>query len=478
MRRERGWIAVQSRPVGKRAACRVEKADGNVQRLIERIERLGRSRFVRDTITLQAGSLALTVIGAVAFVVVARGLGREAYGVYQLVLNSYGLLMTLNLTGLGPATITRLAEAIGAGDREQVRDLMGFFVQVSLAMAVLMLVAAALFGPALAVNPVISDLLLVYMLTLFLLPWYHLLLLVLQAAREMPRMTLLENAGSLVEAVLKIAVVLLGWGAGGVIGALVATAAVKAAASLILYRRLQRRRPELLPAVGEVLSAARHNSPRPYWRFGFLLAVDKNVVALYTLLPVQALAMVSGEAAAGFLRLGLHALSYATMLFNGILTNLEARLPALAGQGDYARLVDNVRRVQRYLIPIAAGLYGVFALLAPLVAPILGEEYVPAIPVIRVLCLYGLVTGIGGVFGPLYRTLRLMRGILAIKIGTLLALAAPGLWLITRYGEVGGAWVIVLLYALSVALTIALVWPRLGHLAADQAAGQSSPPPA
>ncbi len=443
-----------------------------LQRLIDEIKRLGRSKFVRDTVTLQAGSLALTAIGAASFVVVARGLGREAYGVYQLVLNSYGLLMTLNLTGLGPSTITRLAEAIGAGDRDRVRDQMAFFVQVSLAVAVLALAAAALFGPLLAVNPLISDLLLVYMLTLFLLPWHHLLLLVLQALRIMHGYTLLDNAGNLIEAVLKIAVVLLGWGAAGVIGALVATAAVKAVGSLILYRRLQRQRPELLPTVGEVLGAARRNSPRPHWQLGFLLAVDKNVAALYTLLPVQALAMISGEAAAGFLRLGLHALSYVNMLFNGILTNLESRLPALAGQGDYTRLADNVRRVLRYLIPIAAVMYGGFALLAPLVAPILGEEYVPAIPVIRVLCLFGLVTGIGGVFGPLYRTLRVMRGILAIKIGALVAMLAPGFWLIASYGEVGGAWAIVLIYVLSVGLTIALIWPRLRRLAAEQTAGR------
>ncbi len=442
-----------------------------MQRLIAEVRRLGRSKFVRDTMMLQAGSLALTAIGAVSFVVVARGLGREAYGVYQLVLNSYGLLMTLNLTGLGPSTITRLAEAVGARDRDRVRDQMAFFVQISLAVAVLALAAAALFGPVLAVTPAVSDLLLVYMLTLFLLPWHGLLLLVLQATRIMHGYTLLENGSNLVEAALKIAVVLLGWGAAGVIGALVATAALKALGSLFLYHRLQRRQPELLPTMGEVLSAARRNSPRPYWRLGFLLALDKNIVALYTLLPVQALAMVSGEAAAGFLRLGLNALSYANLLFSGILTNLEARLPALAGQGDYARLAANVRRVLRYLIPIAGGVYGAFALLAPLVVPILGEEYIPAIPVIRVLCLFGLVTGIGGIFGPLYRTLRAMRGILAIKIGALLAMVAPGLWLITHYGEVGGAWTIVLVYTLSVGLTISLIWPRLRRLAAAQAAG-------
>ncbi|GAB4572849.1 MAG: hypothetical protein Kow0077_13480 [Anaerolineae bacterium] len=444
-------------------------------RLITGLRRLLRSKFVQDTITLQAGTMALTFVTAASFVIVVRVLGPEQYGVYQLVLTMFGLLMTLNLTGLRPSTVTRLAEAVGAGDRERIRDLMGFFLQASALVAVVGLLAALVGGPAFAQasynNPFIGQLFRVYILILFFEPIYSLMLLVLQSMRAMRRLTALENGMQMLDAGLKIVVVLLGFGAAGVIIASVASSVSRAVVSLAMYRQHQRRQPDLLPAVGEVLGAALRNSPRPYWRFGFALALDKNLSGLYTLLPVQLVAMAGGEAAAGFLRLALNALNYPNMLFKGVLTNLETRLPADVGQGNYVRLEDNFQRLMRWIVPISVGLYGGFALFAPLVVPILGEEYVPVIPVIRVLCLYGLVTGIGGVFGPLYRTLRLVRGILVAKIAALVLAALFGIPLILRDGPQGGAWMIVVVYGLSVGLTIALVWPRVRRLAKAQQAG-------
>lgn len=443
-----------------------------INRVRTTLQNLLASKFVRDTITLQAGALVLTAVNALSFVIVVRALGPEEYGVYQLVLTMHGLLMTLNLTGLGPSTVTRLAEAIGAGDQTRIRNLMGFFMQASLAVAVLALLAAWLFGPAFAAasynNAFIGELYRLYVLILFFDPIYRAALLTLQSLREMRQFTVLENGGLLLEALFKIGMVLLGYGATGVLVAHVTAVVIRAGIGLLLYRHHQRTKPDLLPTFGAIVGATLRNSPRPYWRFGFLLAVDKNIAMLYTLLPVQVAGMFGGEAAAGFLRLGLNALSYPNMLFKGVLTNLETRFPADAGQGNYRRMQDNLNRLGRWIVPLSIGLYGAFALFAPLVLPIIGEEYLPAISVIRVLSLYGLVTGIGGVFGPLYRTLRMMRGILAAKIAALVLAALPGLWLITTYGPVGGGWTIVLLYTLNVGMTIALVWTRLRALARDQ----------
>ncbi len=443
-----------------------------LQRLRTILQNILRSKFVRDTLTLQAGTLVLTAVNALSFVVIVRGLGPEQYGVYQLVITMHGLLMTLNLTGLGPSTITRLAEAVGAGDGTRARDLMAFFLQASLAVAVLAGLVAWAFGPAFAAasydNATIGELYRVYVLILFFDPIYRLVLLTLQSLRAMRAFTILENGMLLLEALLKIGVILLGGGARGVVLAHVAAVILRAAVAVILYRAQRRARPALLPTIPAVLRGMLRNSPRPYWQFGFWLALDKNISSLYTLLPVQIVAMVAGEAAAGFLRLGLNALSYPNMLFKGILTNLETRLPADAGQGNYIRLADNFRRLNRWLIPASAALYGGVALFAPLAVPVLGEEYAPAIGVIRALCVYGLITGIGGSFGPLYRTLRMLGAILGTKIAALALAALPGLWLITTQAALGGAWTINLVYALSVGLTMALVWPRLRRLAQEQ----------
>ncbi|MBN2472707.1 MAG: oligosaccharide flippase family protein, partial [Anaerolineae bacterium] len=241
-----------------------------LQRLRALLHNVLRSKFVRDTITLQAGTLALTAVNALSFVVIVRGLGPEQYGVYQLVITMHGLLMTLNLTGLGPSTITRLAEAVGAGDQARARDLMGFFLQASLAVAVLAGLVAWGFGPAFArasyANVTIGELYRIYVLVLFFEPVYRLVLLALQSLREMRRFTILENGALILEALFKIGVVLLGGGASGVIAAHLAAVIARAIIAVLVYRRQQRARPEVLPAIPAVLGAALRNSPRPYWQ--------------------------------------------------------------------------------------------------------------------------------------------------------------------------------------------------------------------
>jgi O-antigen/teichoic acid export membrane protein len=442
--------------------------------LIDRIRdtwhRLRHSKFVRDTITLQAGKILLTVLNAAAFIVLARGLGPDGYGEYQLVLTAYGLIMTLNLTGLAPGTIIRLAEAIGAGDRTRVRDLLGFFVQVSAGMAVIVLAVALIFGPLIAVSDEIARLLRVYVLILFFQPLYTLTLFTLQGLRIMRRYTLLENTAAFMESGLRIGAVLVGLGVPGVVMAHVLSAAVKAGISLIIYRRTRRDHADVLPGMGDILHAARTNSPRPYWRFGVLLAVDKNLSNLYTLLPVQLIGLWHGEAAAGFARLGLSALTYPALLFRGILTNLETRLPADVGQANYVRLMDNLRRVLRYVTPISVGVFAAFAVVAPLVVPVLGEEYIPAIPVIRILCVYGAIIGVGGVFAPVYRALNIMPVMLAVRVAGLVSGLVMLALVLRPYAEVGAAWAINAMFAVSVSLTALVVLPRITRLAREQRA--------
>ncbi len=445
-----------------------------LHRAVLNLYALRRSKFVRDTITLQAGAMTLMLINVASFVVVVRVLGPEEYGAYQLVLTMYGLLMTLNLTGLGPSTVTRLAEAIGARDIARARDLMGFFIQVAAATGLIAWGIAILFGPALAAdwydNPQIGQLLQVYVLVLFFNPLYQFGLITLQSTRAMRSYTLLENAASLGEAVLRLAAALLWGGAAAIVIAHVFAEGLKGGGGLLLYLREQRRRPEVLPRLRDVLAVVPRNSPRPYWRFGFSMALDKSVAAWFVLLPVQAVAMRFGEAEAGFLRLGLSALSYPAILFSGILTNLETRLPADAGQRNYVRLADNFRRVMRIVIPVALLIYGAFALFAPLLVPVLGEEYLPAMAVIRVLCIYGVITAVGGAFGPLYRTLRLVPAMLAAKIAALLLTVPAGAILIEAAGAVGGAWAVNIVFALSVGMTMIVVLRRLWRLAAEQRA--------
>jgi hypothetical protein len=126
----------------------------------------------------------------------------------------------------------------------------------------------------------------------------------------------------------------------------------------------------------------------------------------------------------------------------------------------------------------------VLALAAPLVIPpLLGTRWLPAIAPLAALTLYGAVTTVGGVFGPLYRAFNLMKRMIAARAVTLLLVlpvgalllmrtaAAPeffGLGLLMPYnpaaangGALFGALMIDAVYVLSVALTAALTLPEL-----------------
>ncbi|MBN1965880.1 MAG: oligosaccharide flippase family protein [Anaerolineae bacterium] len=443
-----------------------------MQRSTARVQKLFKSKFVRDTLVLQAGKLVLFVVSVATFVIVFRELGAEQYGIYQLAINLHGIILTFNILGYGQSTITQMAEAVGAQDRDEVRNLMGFFMQMALLVGVLSF-GVSLFAPAFSQaandNSYIGELTRLYAVMIFMRPIFNLTLIALQSIRAMAAYSYLENAANLIESGLKIGAALLGWGALGIIVAYVVAYAIKAVLSLAVYVYYQRRRPEILPPVSDVLGKIGRVSVRPYMGFGVSVALDKNLAGLYTSLPLQFVGMWAGEAAAGFLSLAIKALSYPALFFTGVLTNLEVRFPADVGAGDFVRLQDNMRRVLRWTVPIAVLGYGAFAIFAPLLVPILDEEAIPAIDVVRVLCLYGAITGIGGIFGPLYRTLRLVRVNMVIKIVSLLAAALPAFWLIQHAGAIGGAWTVNLIYGLSVALTVIVVWSRLRGLAAAQA---------
>src|SRR5690606_33775546 len=87
-----------------------------------------------------------------------------------------------------------------------------------------------------------------------------------------------------------------------------------------------------------------------------------------------------------------------------------------------------------------------------------GERWLPAVPFVAVLAIYGAVTTVGSVFGPLYRALELVWAAIVIKLVALAVGFVPGLLLAYSTSDgLGGAWMINLLFVLSVSLTALVV---------------------
>ncbi len=435
--------------------------------MIERVGRTLRRKFVRDTLTLQIGKVGVLALGLVSSVVVPVRLGATGYGVWQLGLSLYGIWQALNLTGLLPSAQTRLAEAVGAGDDHTLLNTLAVFVRVTLIYCAASTVGLLLISPLLArwlydggvTIPLLALLLSLTQPTELI---YHLLIITFSSRRQMRHVAILQNLNQLVLVLTAIVAVLIAPTPFAVVGARLVYSGITLVMVISVYQRTLDHAEITYPSLAAVLRRVPGASLAGYWRFGLTNALDKNVANLYTQLPVQMAGAIVGEAAAGYIGLSLSAMRQQTFFTSAIMDNMQAVVPQAVGRRDYARLWRNFNRV---LLVLAAGgvvFYTAFAMAAPLIIPWLyGEDWIPTIRLLQVLAIYGAVTTVGGVFGPLYRAFDFVRGAFLIKLMALVLLLPVGWWLIRSYGVVGGVWMINLLYGVTVLLTAWLTLPEL-----------------
>ena len=439
-----------------------------------------RMKFVRDTAVLQVGTALNMAATLLTSIVVFRGLEADGYGVYRLAVALYGMLTTLNLTGLGLSTVVRLSAALARHDSDTALDLMAFYVKVSVWVGAVGVALAFALGPpvanALYGTPTVGELARWLALLLVLDPVHMLVALTLQSCRHMARLTLLHAVLTLAELGLIVAAVLGGHGPGGVIAARLGASALIGAFAVVYYARLRAHLHAGLPSWRAVIGRVAGVPMRAYLGFGFGIALDKNVASLFTLLPLQVLGSLHGEAAAGYLGLAQSAISMPSSAFNAVMSNLGVKLPQDAGRGDFGALGRNFSRVTLALAAGGVVMFGLFALAAPWLLPLLyGDEALPAVPLMGVMALYGVIGAAGGSMGALYRALEKVQLALVAKLAALAAIALPGYLLIRDHAELGAAWTVTLVLALSVALTAALVLPHLNRLVADARAVSVQP---
>jgi O-antigen/teichoic acid export membrane protein len=290
----------------------------------------------------------------------------------------------------------------------------------------------------------------------------------------MREVAILQNLNSLTLATCYVIALLISPTAESLVVARLVYAVVTMWMALAFYRRLRERDAVVYPPIRAVIARAMSVPVRPYWRFGFANALDKNLGRLFLEIPMQIVGIISGNAAAGYLEVILKGINIVYQFTSAVFENMQAVIPQAVGRGDYHGLWRNFRRVALVLIVGAAGFYGVFAvgaiLLGDTLVPLIyGEHWLPVVPLIPVIAIYGAVVTVGGIFGPLYRALRLMRQAIVIKIVTLLGTLLPGIWLAQQSGALGGAWMINILYGVSVALTAVVILPELKQLATPDA---------
>jgi O-antigen/teichoic acid export membrane protein len=443
------------------------------------IRRLLRRKFVQDTLVLQVSNSAASAISFISSVVVLRLLGPDGFGVWTLAQSFFTIWQMPNLTGIGPSTSTRLALAIGARNEREILNNMAFYVKVAVTWGVLNTTLLALLGPSIAVNAYESGAqigVLAAVLSLTLIPdaLYNLAVIALQARRSMRTVTAVQSANQLTLFASYAGSLLISPTVESLMMGRLFYSVATMFMALAAYQHRRSHDGLVYPTIRAVLTRALTVSVRPYWRFGVANALDKNLGGLFMEIPTQLVGILAGNAQAGYLEASFKGIRVVNQLTSAVFDNMQAVVPQAVGRGDHAGLRRNFLRVLAVLIIGAAAFYSVFAVVAYFYAPLIvailyGEAYSPVAPLIPVVAVYGAVDTVGGIFGPLYRALRLMRRAIVVKIITLLLVFLPGTWLIQQTGALGGAWMINILYIVSVALTALVCLPELQQRAAAQA---------
>ncbi|MFZ4815241.1 MAG: lipopolysaccharide biosynthesis protein [Phototrophicaceae bacterium] len=435
--------------------------------MIPRIQKFLQQRFVKDTLTLQVGKVGVLAVGLLGSIIVPVAMGPSVYGAWQLILTLHDLWQNLNLTGLAVSAQTRLGTAVGEDNPQALQRIMAVYVRGSLLYCVVSSALLAVITPLIASvfyggDPTIPRLALILSLIQPTELLFQLALLAFGSQRQMRYVALLQNVNQIALVVTAVVAVSIAQTPQAMVIARFAYSWVTLAVAVTLYARTRATALPNFPTLAALWRAIPHERDPETWRFGLVNALDKGVAGLFLQLPVQMVGILRGAAAAGYLGLALNALRQGSFFTSALFDTMQAVIPQAVGRRDYVGLWRNFWRVTVTLMVGSLAFYSLFALGVGWVVPLIyGQTWLPIIPLLQVLALFGALTTIGSVFGPLYRAFQQVRGALWIKVGVLAIGLPVGYVWINQYGELGGAWLVNLWYALSVAATAWLSVPEL-----------------
>jgi O-antigen/teichoic acid export membrane protein len=342
-------------------------------------------------------------------VVLARWLGPGEFGLLGLVISVGTTIGLLRRLGQDYAATTRLSAGHAAGDRRASRDALAFYVFMSVVTSVVVLPPAILLSPwigeRLMESPGLGRLLPLYLIQGFWAVVAGATVIALQSTRRLGPLVRFETVTSFAAIFLPLMLAIGGFGVAGVLWGQVAASLAAMLAGLVVYRRLTVQEP-LLPDLSELLKSIVRpavNLAREI-RFGLSIALDKNLVSLYHLVPLLLLGALASEADVGQLRVAIGYMAIPAVLLAPVSRMLMVDLPRLRAAAP-ARVRPFFIRVT-LLGCLATVLIGVpFAIAAIWLVPLIyGPDYAAA-PVLAIALLLDAATlGLGIAAGPIFRS--------------------------------------------------------------------------
>jgi O-antigen/teichoic acid export membrane protein len=346
------------------------------------IGELLRSRFFRDTATLQAAGMLNQASQFLSTVFLAFLLGAQGQGQFVLAIALQGLLHFLISTGVVPATVSQIAAAHVRGNHEKTAGWIAFLAKAGLVFGLAILALGWFVLPWIGAQFYDSRDVGLWAWVLCLEPLIDLPRIVAAAAfqgtRRMRALAQIENADEVVRFFLVVlGAAVTGSPLGAVLGMVVA-AVFGLVLTLELYSAARHDGGPPLPGVREIALRMREV---PLWRglrLGIRVGLLKNGTALFlNIFPRLIIGRVVGEEWVSYFHIAQRVLTIPTMFMLGVSRTSLPALGELAGRKDwpaFRRLFSRVTLITGTLI--AAAIVLGIALIQPVVGALFPSDYV------------------------------------------------------------------------------------------------------
>ena len=454
--------------------------------LVRRV--LGRSKFVRDSVTLQVAGVMNQSSQVVSTVAIAFLLGSHGQGLFSIAVALQGLTWSMINVGVAQVAISQIGGATAREYDHKTAAWISFFVKATVLVG-LVIVTGGWFVLPWAGETFYDDRSVgLWAWWLCFQPLIELPKLVgivaFQGTRRMLALGQLENSHELVRLFLVVGGALLtGTAEGAVLGTLAAGAfgSVLAAA---LYARARTDGGHALPTVGEILRWLPEVPLRKGMRLGIRVGLVKNAhVLVMDVLPRIIIGNIASPSYTAYFHLAHRILGVPTMIMQGISRTMLPALGALAGLDDRQRFTRLFVRVTTITGALISGgvllclplipLLARFLLPADYAAPVFHYAWILAIG----RCIFSFAVALEAFYiaankVKLWLWLSLIGSIVTVPINV---------WLIFEVEVWGTAWGVTV-YQSWILVHLACVWWLLARSGRDGAEGvlarqASSPDP-
>lgn len=423
-----------------------------IYRITREIARLSQHRFSRDVAILQVGSAGGTFMQVITGIILARWLQPDMFGVYTLAFGLASIGALLLGAGFQDATASALSAAYVQKDREEIARVFGFFVKMMLYVSVAtMLIIVSL--------PSVADMLyenksiglyagIIVLGVMCSSSFFALSSLGLQAIGHIRSLTILIFLDQLLRYGACILFVGLGLGVFGASSGHLIGACAAAIVSLFFWRWL-RANYSLFPSLRSLIRNVRSISIRRYFHFGAWVAIDRNIANLFMILPVVLTGIYVAAAEVTYFKLAFGLVNLGLTLLGPISVLLNMEFPKMRLEST-DKLASQFTRISLY----GMGLSTVLVLLTWAVAPLAfrityGVSYLPGVPLVSGLVLYGALYGIGVGLGPMWRAVDRVKVSVLINVVTLGVGIPLGIVLLRSFQLWGAVTMVTLWFSIS-----------------------------